>query len=283
MVVVVGDVNSTVACALVARKLQIPVAHVESGLRSGDMSMPEEINRLMTDAIADLLYTTEQSADDNLAREGASNERVRFVGNTMIDSLLSHREKALQRPTLVELGLKDGDAVKPYAVVTLHRPGNVDHRETLAGLVEALTEISQDMTIVFPVHPRTRGRLEDFGLLGALEDNTNINLIGPQGYLDFMNLTGHASLVLSDSGGIQEEATILKVPCLTLRPNTERPVTITHGTNRLVGNDKQAILDAYQEMINRDFSDMPAPKGWDGAAAQRIAADIGEFLKQRAG
>jgi len=279
MVVVVGDVNSTIACALAAKKLHIPVAHVEAGLRSGDMGMPEEINRVMTDAISDIMFTTEESGNKHLAQENVAADRIKFVGNTMIDSLLSHKDKALQRPTLSDLKLKNGDKVKPYAVVTLHRPSNVDNESTLKGLVDVIKAISKDLLIVFPIHPRTLSQLKAFGLYDDFEDSEDIIISGPQGYLDFMNLTANAKLILSDSGGIQEEATVLRVPCLTLRDNTERPVTISHGTNRLVGSEPKAILDAYNDIMKQDFSSMPPPKFWDGSASARIAKEIELFLK----
>lgn len=282
LVVVVGDVNSTVACALVAKKLHIPVVHVEAGLRSGDMGMPEEVNRVMTDAISDLMFTTEPSGNENLKKENVSDEKIKFVGNTMIDSLLSHKDKALSRPTLQDLGVKCGEDVIRYAVVTLHRPSNVDEASILEGLVNVIARISEDMSIVFPVHPRTQNRLEDFGLFDRLAKLENVITCGPLGYLDFMNLTANASLILSDSGGIQEEATILRVPCLTLRHNTERPVTVTAGTNRLVGNDEQVILSAYDEIMQQDFSTMAPPQFWDGSAAERIAKEIAIFLTNEA-
>lgn len=278
LVLVVGDVNSTVACALVAKKLQIPVVHVEAGLRSGDMAMPEEVNRVMTDAISDLMFTTEPSGNENLKKENVGDDRIKFVGNTMIDSLLSHKEKALSRPTLEDLGVKSGDEIKRYGVVTLHRPSNVDEANILEGLVNVISRISEDMSIVFPIHPRTQNRLEEFGLYDRLAKLENVITCGPLGYLDFMNLTANASLILSDSGGIQEEATILRVPCLTLRHNTERPVTLNAGTNRLVGNDEQVILKAYAEIMQQDFSAMDPPQFWDGSAAERIAKEIEAYL-----
>ncbi|RFA25145.1 UDP-N-acetylglucosamine 2-epimerase (non-hydrolyzing) [Alkalilimnicola ehrlichii] len=269
LVLVVGDVNSTLACALDAKKLNIPVAHVEAGLRSGDRSMPEEINRLATDAVADLLFTTDAIADACLHREGVDPSRIFRVGNVMIDSLLKHRDKALQRPTLEELGLVHEASRQAYALVTLHRPGNVDDPQVLRGIVEALMEIARDMHVVFPLHPRSRARFAELKVLDALEA-AGIRLLEPMGYLDFVNLTANARLVLTDSGGIQEETTILGVPCLTLRPNTERPVTVNQGTNRLIGNDKQAILGAYKDLLEGSESKTGIPSLWDGRSARRI-------------
>src|SRR5207249_3822799 len=239
LVVVVGDVNSTMACSIVAAKLRIPVAHVEAGLRSFDRAMPEEINRLVTDALADLLFTTSRDADENLKREGADPAKIHFVGNVMIDTLLKHRQKAaalnIEKP-------------KQYALVTLHRPSNVDDPNVLGPILEALDQISKTMPVLFPIHPRTRKRVEDFGL-----SMNGIRTMEPLGYLEFLNLESTAAVVLTDSGGLQEETTILGVPCLTLRRNTERPVTITHGTNIMVGPHKDRILDAFRSIVNGDW------------------------------
>lgn len=266
LVIVVGDVNSTIACALDAKKLHIPVAHVEAGLRSFDREMPEELNRVLTDAISDFLFTTERLAKKNLADEGISADKIHFVGNTMIDTLLRHRERALAGDVLERLGVRK----QGFAVVTLHRPSNVDDPEALGEILHALQHISSDMEIVFPIHPRTRNRIESFGLGDVLE-NENFLLIEPQGYLDFLCLVANARLVLSDSGGIQEETTVLGVPCLTLRHNTERPITIENGTNCLVGNARADIMAAYREVLASNAARQPVPEKWDGQAAHRIA------------
>jgi UDP-N-acetylglucosamine 2-epimerase (non-hydrolysing) len=260
----VGDVNSTIACALAAKKLGIRVAHVEAGLRSGDMTMPEEINRLCTDAIADLLFTTDSLADENLRREGVGPERIRFVGNTMIDTLLKHIERARAVP--LPEGLVEGQ----FAVVTMHRPANVDYREVLAPMVGAIREISRRVPVVFPVHPRTRGRMAEFGLLAEFESEPAIRMVEPLGYLEFMGLMARSRMILTDSGGIQEETTVLGIPCITMRENTERPITCTVGTNVLVGRDAKAILDAAYRAIDWTKKDYAPPEKWDGHAAERI-------------
>lgn len=265
VVVVVGDVNSTLACALTAVKLGIPVAHVEAGLRSLDRTMPEEINRVLTDAISDFLFTTERTANENLEREGIPAERVFFVGNVMIDTLLQHRNKAAQLGTPSQRGLAEN-----YALVTLHRPANVDNPIILAGLVGVLLDLG--LPVVFPVHPRTRKQLELFGLWERLTAVPAIHLLPPQGYLEFLNLLQNARLVLSDSGGIQEETTILGIPCLTLRENTERPITLTEGTNQLVGVEPSVVLAAAKRVLAEPQKPWPAPELWDGQAAQRIVA-----------
>lgn len=282
LVLVVGDVNSTMACTIDAKKMGIPVAHVEAGLRSRDMSMPEEINRLVTDAIADLLFTTDPIANENLRREGVADEKIFFVGNVMIDTLMKHRAKALQLPTLRDLGLSDESRKKPYAVVTLHRPSNVEDPETLRNLGEVLSTLGRKMPIVFPVHPRTRSRIREFGLDEHLSSNHNVRLLNPLGYLDFLNLLANARLILTDSGGIQEESTILGVPCLTLRPNTERPITIEQGTNRLVGNRKDDILSAIDDILGQSNGAVRVPELWDGNAATRIVETIAQWLASTA-
>ncbi|KXK01785.1 MAG: UDP-N-acetylglucosamine 2-epimerase [Acidobacteria bacterium OLB17] len=264
-VVVVGDVNSTIACALVAAKMGIKIAHVEAGLRSRDRTMPEEINRILTDSISDLLLTPSPDADETLRREGVEESKIRFVGNVMIDSLLEHL-KACERSQIREtLGLVE----KGYAVTTLHRPSNVDGRETLVGLVGALAEISERLPIVFPIHPRTRQRIEEFGLEKAIS-SANIKMVEPLGYLDFLRLYSGAKLVLTDSGGLQEETTVLGIPCLTLRENTERPITIEMGTNVLVGVDPEKILAAAYASLDGPPGDFKIPPLWDGKAAGRI-------------
>lgn len=265
-VIVVGDVNSTLACALVSVKLGLRVAHVEAGLRSFDRSMPEEINRLLTDAISDMLFVTERSGLENLEREGVAPSRVHFVGNVMIDTLLRSRERAAESQILEQLSLCE----KNYAVVTLHRPSNVDHRENFCSILDALEQIAGDMPVVFPIHPRSRRNLEDMGLAERVARSTGIRLLEPLGYLDFLRLTAGAAVVLTDSGGIQEETTILSVPCLTLRDNTERPVTISQGTNRLTGNSTQRIMTAYREVRADPPVSESMPDLWDGHAAERI-------------
>jgi UDP-N-acetylglucosamine 2-epimerase (non-hydrolysing) len=267
LVIVVGDVNSTLACALTAKKLGIAVAHVEAGLRSRDMTMPEEINRICTDAIADLLFTTDRLADENLLTEGVPAERIHFVGNVMIDTLERHRAAAEKAPLMRELAL----APRGFAAVTLHRPSNVDDKATFQGILEALYEVSKDLPIVFPMHPRTRARLEEFGLDRTLgNEDGGVLAMEPLGYLDFLHLTMNARLVLTDSGGLQEETTVLGVPCLTLRANTERPITCTEGTNQVVGNSKARILAAAHSVLDQPYPEAQAPEKWDGGAADRI-------------
>ena len=277
--VVVGDVNSTLACALVCAKLGVRVAHVEAGLRSFDRTMPEEINRVLTDHIADLLYTTEQSGNENLRREGIPEEKVRFVGNVMIDTLVRLLPKAEERWTVIrsvlniELGARSAER---YVLVTLHRPPNVDNPETLQEIMLALNDIAQEVPVIFPAHPRTRERLEEerWGI-----DSSNLHILEPLGYLDFLALMQRAALVITDSGGIQEETTFLAVPCLTVRPNTERPVTITHGTNRLVPSNRLALVEAARETLNRarpSLSVVHRPELWDGHTAERI---VGVFRR----
>ncbi|HEV2880356.1 MAG TPA: UDP-N-acetylglucosamine 2-epimerase (non-hydrolyzing) [Pyrinomonadaceae bacterium] len=265
-VLVVGDVNSTLACALCCAKLGVRVAHVEAGLRSRDRTMPEEINRLLTDQISDLLLTPSPDADENLLAENIPRERIRFVGNVMIDSLYAQMERANRSRIREELGLGRGT---DYAVVTLHRPSNVDAREPLERILSALESIGRRLPVVFPVHPRTQRKLEEFGLrarVAALAPR--VRLVEPLGYLDFLRLFSGARLVLTDSGGIQEETTALSIPCLTLRDNTERPITITHGTNRLVGTNAATITDAAFDALDNPRESVPPL--WDGQAADRI-------------
>jgi UDP-N-acetylglucosamine 2-epimerase (non-hydrolysing) len=263
-VLVVGDVNSTMACTITAKKLGIRVAHVEAGLRSFDMSMPEEINRLCTDVLADLLFTTDPIADQNLRREGVSEEKIRFVGNTMIDTLLLHMDRARALP--LPDGLRDGG----FAVLTLHRPGNVDHRETLCSLFSTLREIAGRIPVVFPAHPRTVGRLKEFGLLDQLQQDGSIRLVEPLSYLPFIGLVAHSRMVLTDSGGIQEETTVLRIPCITMRPNTERPITCELGTNILTGSDPERIRAAAFSVLDGAVRPSSIPDKWDGKAAERI-------------
>ena len=279
-VLVVGDVNSTLACTLVAVKKGIPVVHVEAGLRSYDRKMPEEINRVLTDQVADRLYTTERSAEANLVREGVDASRVAFVGNVMIDSLLSNRE--LARPaaaTLREHGIDPPllDHPRGYGVVTLHRPSNVDNAQTLTALLGVLAEVSQQLPLVFALHPRTRANIDRFGLQGLLQPQ-RMAVLPPQGYLEMVGLMQGATLVLTDSGGLQEETTALGVPCLTLRENTERPITVEQGTNTMVGSDVQAIREGVAAILAGRGKRGRVPEMWDGRAAERIAADLYRWL-----
>lgn len=266
-VVVVGDVNSTMACAVVAAKLGIPVAHIEAGLRSFDRTMPEELNRLVTDAIADLLLTPSTDADENLLREGVSREKIRCVGNVMVDSLVEHLDQMGNCHTLERLGLEPGR----FVYVTLHRPANVDNRENLEVIVRALADLSEQWTIIFPVHPRTLGNLRRLGL--GFDDHPGVRLLEPIGYLDSLNLTRHARFLLTDSGGLQEESTYFHTPCLTLRPNTERPITIDLGSNRLttIGT----LRDDIANLLARPQRLGATPPLWDGRSAGRI---LGELL-----
>lgn len=260
-VVVVGDVNSTLACAIVAAKAVVPLAHVEAGLRSRDWTMPEEVNRVVTDRLARFLLAPSPDAVDNLRAEGEPDEEIHLVGNVMVDTLLANIERARARPTVERLGLDR------YGLVTLHRPANVDEPDVLLPLVDALSRVSKECPLVFPVHPRTRVRLQDHAI------PTTLKLVDPVGYLDFIALEAAAAVVLTDSGGVQEETTVLGVPCLTLRDNTERPITITEGTNRLVGRDPEAVVAAALEVLH----DPPSPRRpelWDGRAGERIAVAL---------
>jgi len=276
-VLVVGDVNSTIACALVAAKLGVAVFHVEAGLRSFDRTMPEEINRVLTDAISDMLFVSEPSGIENLKREGVSADKIHFVGNVMIDTLEGNRQRAESSTLLQDYGLLSGG----YCVITMHRPAAVDHPEIMGPLIDAFAEIQRDLPLIFPVHPRTRARLAEAGLDRRIAELKQLRLIDPVGYLDFLKLMGHAAVVLTDSGGIQEETTILGVPCVTLRENTERPVTITEGTNQLVGMDPQRLLAAYRQIRNAPPRPSHRPDKWDGQAAQRIAGVIGRWARGR--
>lgn len=264
MVIVVGDVNSTVAAAIAAVKAGCRVAHVEAGLRSFDRSMPEEINRILTDSICDLLFTTEPSAEENLLREGVPPARIHFVGNVMIDTLFRYRNRARQSGVLAGLDL----APREYVVLTLHRPGNVDDEGTLGMLLSAIARIQAEIPVVFPVHPRTRRHLE--ALAGVLPPMPGLRLADPMPYLDFVQLMAEARCVLTDSGGIQEETTALRVPCLTLRLNTERPITVSRGTNRIVGIDPGAIYESWREVAEGRWKAGELPDLWDGKAAGRI-------------
>ena len=281
LIIVVGDVNSTIACALVASKLGIKIAHIEAGLRSFDRAMPEEINRVLTDAISDYLFTTCEDANENLKREGIPEEKIYFVGNVMIDTLLKYKERAKKSKILEKLGLNKDLQVRSYALLTLHRPSNVDNRETFINILKALKDVSEKIPIIFPAHPRTQRQIKFFSLkkyfnFVNIESNScvnienSINLLDPLSYLDFLNLMANAKFVLTDSGGIQEETTILNIPCLTLRENTERPVTLKEGTNTIVGSNPEKIISKSMDILNGKKKIGRIPKLWDGKAAERI-------------
>ena len=280
-VVVFGDVNSTVACALVTSKVSLDsngkrplIAHVEAGLRSFDRAMPEEINRVITDHLSDLLFVTEESGKENLLREGLHPEKIHFVGNTMIDSLLASREKAEKSAILDQFGLRGAHgSVRPYALLTLHRPSNVDDRDTFLSILEGLDELASSCPILFSAHPRTRKRIAEFGLerFFQADGKTGVRLLDPLGYLDFLCLMTHAALVVTDSGGIQEETTGLMVPCVTVRENTERPVTVSCGTNMIAGTSRENIRKAVKDQLSGRKPGR-VPEKWDGQAAGRIVA-----------
>jgi UDP-N-acetylglucosamine 2-epimerase (non-hydrolysing) len=272
-VLVVGDVNSTVACALVATKLGIKTVHVEAGLRSFDRTMPEEINRVLTDAISDVLFVTEPSGIVNLKNEGIDGCKVHLVGNVMIDTLEMYRKKADRSSVLVRLNLPP----KGFCVVTLHRPSNVDECGAFGRIVDALAEIQKQMKVVFPVHPRTLKQFESTGLIRGLVDFPNIMLVEPLGYFDFMKLMSESGIVITDSGGVQEETTVLGIPCLTVRENTERPITITEGTNLLVGTNTDSIVLGFRESLRRKRS-YSRPHLWDGKASERIVQILLDVL-----
>jgi UDP-N-acetylglucosamine 2-epimerase (non-hydrolysing) len=283
-VVVVGDVNSTLACTLVAVKKGVPVVHVEAGLRSGDRRMPEEINRVLTDAVADRLYTTERNASEHLQREGIPDERICFAGNVMIDSLLASREAAKAPADTLALHGKDTRLLQQaqgWALVTLHRPSNVDDPAVFGPLLDVLDEISRRLPLVFPMHPRTRTNMERLGLNGKL-DPSRVAVLPPQGYLEMVGLMAGATVALTDSGGVQEETTALGVPCITLRENTERPITVEQGTNTLTGPHRAPILAALDDVLSGRSKRGRAPEFWDGHAAERIAADLYRWLRSGA-
>lgn len=279
-VLVVGDVNSTIACALVAAKKGVPVIHVEAGLRSFDRAMPEEINRVLTDQLSDLLFTTEESGRANLLNEGIADERIHFVGNVMIDTLRLNLPRAIPAAHIAAEAGRAGFADKGYAVLTLHRPSNVDDAAILKGLLETAGKISERVPVIFPVHPRTRATIERFGLSHLL-DRASILLLPPMGYLEMLGLMKGATVVLTDSGGIQEETTALGTPCITLRHNTERPITVDEGTNTIAGNDPAAILAAFETVLAGGGKAGRVPHFWDGRAAERIAAIVAAWLDRR--
>ena len=270
MVLVVGDVNSTIACALVAVKLGTTVVHVEAGLRSFDRTMPEEINRVLTDQISDLLFTTEASAADNLQREGIALDKVHFCGNVMIDTLLAHRERARALGSVGKYSLQP----RSYGLLTLHRPSNVDDPATLEALLNGIAAVAADVPLLFPVHPRTRPMIERSPIARAMAGRGQLRTLDPLGYLEFIGLMDESRVVLTDSGGVQEETTILGGPCLTLRHNTERPVTVTHGTNRIVGTDSAKIREAWNAVRDGQI-EARTPPLWDGHAAERIVDVLG--------
>ncbi len=278
LVIVVGDVNSTMACTITAKKLGIKVAHVEAGLRSRDMSMPEEINRLCTDVLCDYLFTTDYFANDNLKAEGVAEEKIFFVGNVMIDTLIHHREMASDLTLTQSLGLKP----KEFATLTMHRPGNVDDKETLKDILDALKEISEHLPIIFPIHPRTKKMTELFGFQHYFNEGREVKgiwLTEPLGYLEFLHLNMNARLVLTDSGGLQEETTVLGVPCITMRSNTERPITCEVGTNVMVGHDKDLILKEAFAILDGRHRNGEVPEKWDGHTAERIVAALVEMFR----
>ena len=270
--VVVGDVNSTVAATIAAAKLLIPVAHVEAGLRSFDRTMPEEINRILTDSVCDMLLCSEPAGVENLRQEGHPEEKIHLVGNVMIDTLLQQVPRAQQSDILDQHNLTPGT----YGVITMHRPANVDDREILSSLLQVLVELSQRMPMVFPIHPRTKARLEAFGLDQVLQDAPQIHCLGPLGYNDFLCLTSQAKVIVTDSGGLQEESTALGVPCLTMRPNTERPITASQGTSVLVGSDAQQLRQYLDQVLDGTYKQGSCPELWDGKAAERIAQILAE-------
>jgi len=270
MVVVVGDVNSTIACALVAAKLHIQCAHVEAGLRSRDMGMPEEVNRVLTDRICGILLTPSSDGDENLIAEGVDDSAIHMVGNVMIDSLVSNLEKAKASGIVDELGLEDSG----YGVLTLHRPSNVDDENMLSEIIDTLEKICVKLNLVFPMHPRTRARAEAFGLMDRFNTTQGLLITEPLGYHQFLGLVASSRLVLTDSGGLQEETTALGIPCLTMRENTERPITVTEGTNTIVGTDQSLILGCVDEILQDGGKAGRIPELWDGKAAERMAEVI---------
>ena len=280
VVLVVGDVNSTIACALVAAKKGVAVVHVEAGLRSWDRQMPEEINRVLTDQISDLLFTTESDAAANLQREGVAADRIHFVGNVMIDTLLANRERAVPAATTLERIPGFAGDSENFGLITLHRPSNVDDPIVLRRLVKVLVELSQDLPMVFPIHPRTQARIDEAGLSDRLAAS-RIALTDPLGYLDLLGLMAQAKVVLTDSGGLQEETTALGVPCITLRENTERPITVEQGTNTIVGTDVEKIRSCFDDTLRSGGKSGRVPQLWDGRAADRIAVILVDWVNRQ--
>jgi UDP-N-acetylglucosamine 2-epimerase (non-hydrolysing) len=282
LIIVVGDVTSTLACTLVAIKMGIKVAHVEAGLRSFDRSMPEELNRILTDSVADYLFVTEESGMQHLKNEGVADERVFFAGNVMIDSLVRYQEKAKTTTILEDLGLRTSDSglrTSDYIVMTMHRPANVDTEKGLQSILELIELSSKDTKIIFPIHPRTRAHMEKFGLAERLDQAKNLIMTEPLGYLEFIQLMSNATAILTDSGGIQEETTYLGVPCLTFRDSTERPITVTLGTNQLLSDlDPKKTYAALVEILAGKVKKGSIPPLWDGKAAERIAAQLAEIF-----
>ena len=274
LVVVVGDVNSTLACTIVAKKMNIPTAHVEAGLRSWDMRMPEEVNRKLTDSVADILLTPSMDGNHNLIREGRSEDDIFFVGNIMIDSLVYCLERSSETHILRKLDIRK----RKYGVLTLHRPSNVDDRDSMSSIISALTEIGKNIEIVFPIHPRTKNMIREMGLSQKLSEVPNIKTLDPLGYLEFIAIVANSKVVLTDSGGLQEETTFLKIPCITLRDTTERPITVTHGTNTIAGNQTMKIIKAFNESMAQDYAEMDDLPLWDGKTAGRIAGIIEDYL-----
>ena len=283
VLLVVGDVNSTIACSLVASKIEYPeghkikrpvIVHVEAGLRSFDMEMPEEVNRILTDSLSDILFITEKSAEANLAREGVASEKIFFSGNVMIDTLQRHLQQAENSQIKNNLGID-----YPYGLVTLHRPSNVDSKETLEPLIDMLLTISKKKYLVFAIHPRTRNNLKNFNLISRLEECDKILLTDPLSYLDFLKLMKSADLIITDSGGIQEETTFLNIPCVTLRKNTERPITVDIGSNYLAGSNTEKILETVDLILSGQGKKATIPELWDGKAGERIINTLASFLK----
>ncbi len=274
LVMVAGDVNSTIACALDAVKLHIPVAHLEAGLRSYDRRMPEEINRVLTDSISDILLTPSLDANENLKKEGISNDKIFFVGNAMIDSLRRYERLAERSNILEQLNITSNN----YGLITLHRPSNVDNKKSFEKIITAFEEIEKKIPLIFPIHPRSRKQIKQFSLKSRFENMKNFKLIDPVGYLDFLKLEKDAKLVITDSGGIQEETTVFGVPCITIRENTERPITIKQGTNQLVGNDTQKIIKAVESILGGHCKERTIPKFWDGKTALRVVEVLKNFV-----
>ncbi len=274
LVIVVGDVNSTAACSMVAAKMETKIAHVEAGLRSFDRTMPEEINRLVTDVLSDFLFVTEKSGLENLKREGIDDSKVHFVGHVMIDSLIYFEPMAEKSTVLQDLRLEPQN----YGLITLHRPSNVDHKENFLKLLNAFEHIEKQIPLIFPIHPRSQKMIDQFGLRDKVEKMKNLRLLEPLGYLDFMKLLHNAKLVLTDSGGIQEETTYLGIPCITMRENTERPITVEIGSNVLVGTDTERIIAEAQKVLDGNAKKGQIPELWDGKAAERIVRILNEKL-----